>query len=407
MGKCDILLARLRDVEKKKEVTERETAKRNVDDTKGGLSDTPKSVADGTKEGFSKIALGTDADGTSGRKSKPVADGTDAPGLDAEGTTGSTHITTVADGTDGGTKSTTKVAAEKKRGRTPTFAAARLCEGDIARANAIQSRHATTEPDYALEQFDLFKQLNDDEKGNIDLLPLFIGQAINQGLSASSAMTYFTTLSSLYPPPKSCMRSRAAFATAVSAEKAMLDGKPPTQLAADDLLAAVQGMDDEWILFAWVVFSTGCRPVDALFLTGRQMKITTDTLIVEWRITKGSKERSKRHDAHYPLRYSAPWPKPICKKLNEHQGTFEGLSGKGSVATKFNAHLLKSCAALKMPPFTSGAFRNAMEHHLRRDKANDETIARLMNHAASIGEAHYALTTSREPQKGKAKKESS
>lgn len=239
---------------------------------------------------------------------------------------------------------------------------------------------------------------------------MFISSAIGQGLCVASAFTYATYLDKAFPIRDQFQsghtKERAQYLMALSSEKALQDGAGVCDTPLELLMELVKRTPEEWRLFFQILLTTGARPFDLVFLHSKWMLYddVTDELRIEWRITKGVAERGKRHDVVYPTKFSCPWPIEMQKALKLHNGTFEHLGHKKSIASNANSVLKRAVKSLgRKEPLnvTTSHFRDHMEGALRSGGVAPEIIERMMHHAFDMGTAHYTPLTSQKVSKRK------
>ena len=284
-----------------------------------------------------------------------------------------------------------KISKEKekvKRGRPPIFEAQQICEADRQDLAELLRKHRRVEHNYAQEQFENFLKINAISEAQ-DGLPLFIMSARRQGLGASSASTYFQSLTLAYPVSKERAKEREAFGAALTAEKCLADSAPVTDTPASVLQKIVEESPADWHLFLALLFATGCRCVDLLFLHSRCVEVTDEAVKVEWHLTKDCKERGKRYASEYPTKYHMLWPPQLRNTLREQNGTFEHLGHKQSIASNCNSALRRTCEKMEVAKVTTSNFRDYMEQRLRADNVDPSIISKMMHHADTMGVAHY------------------
>ena len=285
----------------------------------------------------------------------------------------------------------------RRRGRPSSFCASQVSEEDVVSMDKLITKHRRVEHNYAAGEYETFLRLNSAAALTRDPLCMFLSSAIRQGLSVASAHTYGTFLDKAYPA-NTHAKDRANYMFALMAEKALADGSAVSATPVELLVEIVENAPEAWRLFFQIMFTTGARAVDIIFLHTKCVKYTKDALQIEWRLTKSIKERGKRHDALYPLKYSSPWPPPMQRALTMHDGTFEHLGHKGSIASNANSVLKRTVAKINkssdIPKITTSNFRDRMEKALRDDGMDSSQIEQLMHHSFDMGTAHYTSLTS-------------
>ena len=281
----------------------------------------------------------------------------------------------------------TNTVKKTQRGRPPKFVAQRQREEDVTEVARLLKKHARCEHTYAAQQYEEYVMLNGLKCG--DEVPAYIQSAIRQGIAWSTAHTYFDALCQMYPPTMANAKQREAYGAALEAEKALADSKPVMTTPAVTLLKIVEALAPRWKLFGALLYITGSRPYDILFLHSTCVAVEKDGLMIEWRLTKEMKGRGKRYEVRYPFKYSTILSEALTVELREKDSTFESLGHVKSIAANVNGALRRACLALGEEVVTTSAFRDHMECALREDNVDKELISKMMHHDYDMGTAHY------------------
>ena len=284
------------------------------------------------------------------------------------------------------------VAASEKT--TVTLGRPRLLTKDVDVHSAVGVMEGLLKkhpaPDHAslYDEFDAFSLVYGPD------IPLFLSNAIHNGMKLSSAFENSMLLRTYSPATTKEMReSRYHFFFSLEKARSLEDGSVPFDLNTTTLLSFV---DHEKIperkAFLWLMFATGARPACIFFVPLDFWILGTAQLDVEWRLRKAASSRSDRHDAQYDYTWSSLPPAEVRNFLTSKKAEdWSFICNVKVIASTVNAWLKSGWTAMGEGGVcpTSSAFRDHMDRKLRGLNFDNAKIKALMDHTLKISTAHY------------------
>ena len=306
-------------------------------------------------------------------------------------------------------KSTKKAAppvAKKKAGRPELWTVEKLSNADRQSAIDLRVKYGPdTESAAAFQKkYEDFCTLNNLEPG--EAMFLAMGQASKfgqelpggkKGLAFSSMETQFGTLLKRRVWP--CADSWAAKRTLQSAHADADPVQPRTyEGSASDIQALVENMKPiEKKAMGYLQFSTGTRSITVSRCRNSQVLIERSDVIIQRRLSKVCKSRSKRDTLTYKMSWSMPCPDDVkawlLKKRTEKPdelifGHVKSLQAE-KASTTITTELRRVCSDKSI---TSYAFRDFMDAKLEEEELGEAEFERLMEHTVTTSRASYKKT---------------
>lgn len=278
-------------------------------------------------------------------------------------------------------------------GRPERWTPAVLSPEDIEHAKKVVNTYGPKET-YGeskwANKYRTFCALNNLDPHDLKSAHLCVGQANKNGLSIGSLCTYFENMERSPLHIKNSWKLRSTLRLGHADE----DQRQPRQvrLETNELVTIVNQLNGFDQAIAWLSFATGARTHNLMRLRFSQILLEVNRLIIEQRITKTVRERSKRRELSYLYEWSmAP---PLCVKNFFENGAPEKLINAGlpvkyspdRVATTLTYQLRK----VSKTKLTSYVFRDHLEDKLESLEIPVEERERLMDHCINTSEAFYS-----------------